>query len=75
MNVQRLRVIHIVNPLGFDLGNPTFSWEVTEALGTHAEASRIVITSAGKEMADTGWANLDNACATIDGLAELAKRA
>ncbi|MEE0026715.1 MAG: hypothetical protein U0J70_03920, partial [Atopobiaceae bacterium] len=70
MNIQRLRVNHIANPIGFDLGNPTFSWEVTGAFGTYAEASRIVVTSAGKDVADTGWADLDNACATIEGLAE-----
>ena len=70
MNIQRLRVNHIVNPLGFDLGDPTFSWEVTGALGTRAEASRIIVTSAGGVLADTGWADLDNACATVEGLAE-----
>lgn len=53
-----------------DLGDPTFFWEVTGALGTRAEASSIVVVSAGKEMADTGWTNLDNACVTVDGLAE-----
>ena len=53
-----------------DLGDPTFFWEVTGALGTRAEASNIVVASAGKEMADTGWTNLDNACVTVDGLVE-----
>ena len=65
MNVTHLAVNHIANPLGFDLGaKPTFSWQVEDAAGTRAVASRVVVTRDGANVADTGWATLDaKACA------------
>ncbi len=68
MKIERLRTNHMTNPLGYALGNPTFTWEVTEATGTTAIASRIVVTCAGETVADTGWRDLDSACAHVDGL-------
>ncbi len=65
MNITRMQVNHITNPLGFDLGeHPTFSWVVEDAAGTQAEASRVVVTCGEETVADTGWAHLDaQACA------------
>lgn len=45
MNITRMQVNHITNPLGFDLGGrPTFSWVVDGSAGRRAEASRVVVT-------------------------------
>ncbi len=65
MNITRLQVNHLTNPLGFDLGEaPTFTWVVQDAVGKAAEASRVVVTRDGMVVADTGWADLDaKACA------------
>lgn len=67
MNIARMQVNHITNPLGFDLGTrPTFSWVVEDAAGTCAEASRVVIACDGAVVADTGWAELDAKACTLD---------
>ncbi len=67
MNITRMQVNHIVNPLGFDLGErPTFSWVVEDAKGTRSEASRVVVTRGDKVVADTGWAGLDAKACAID---------
>lgn len=71
MRIERQRVNHLANPLGFDLGNPCFSWEVVDAEGTKAESARIVVSANGQQVADTGWAELDSAAAKIEGLAGL----
>lgn len=71
MRIERLRVNHIVNPLGFDLGDPRFSWEVVDAKGAAAEASRIVVSTGGQQIVDTGWDRLDSAAARIGGLASM----
>lgn len=66
MRITRPHVNHMDNPLGFDLGaKPTFSWLVEDAKGTHATSSRIVVTSCGKVVADTGWADLDAKACTV----------
>ncbi|MBQ1841265.1 MAG: family 78 glycoside hydrolase catalytic domain, partial [Atopobiaceae bacterium] len=67
MNITRMQVNHIVNPLGFDLGKrPTFSWVVEDAKGTRPEASCVVVTRGDKVVADTGWAGLDAKACAID---------
>lgn len=67
MRISRMQVNHITNPLGFDFGKqPTFSWVVEDATGKHAEASRVVVTCAGKELVDTGWADLDAKACALD---------
>lgn len=71
MRIERLRINHLVNPLGFDLGEPRFSWEVLDAEGTFAEASRIEVFVGGELVGDTGWAALDSASASVEGLAAL----
>ena len=71
MNITRCQVMHITNPLGFDLGAaPTFTWTVEDAEGTQASAARIVVSHDGETVADTGWAQLSGIAATVDGLAE-----
>lgn len=70
MRVTRMQVNHITNPLGFDLGEPTFTWVVEDAAGTRAEALRIVVGAKGETVADTGWAELDSKAAQVAGLAD-----
>jgi len=67
MRITRMQVNHVTNPLGFDLGHrPTFGWVVEEASGSHAEASRVVVTCGDKTVADTGWADLDAKACALD---------
>ncbi|MEE1159960.1 MAG: alpha-L-rhamnosidase N-terminal domain-containing protein, partial [Atopobiaceae bacterium] len=67
MNITRMQVNHIVNPLGFDLGEkPTFSGVVDGAKGTRPEASRVVVTRGDEVVADTSWTDLDAKACAID---------
>ena len=67
MNIARLEVNHIENPLGFDLGKkPTFTWVVEDAEGKRAESSRVVVTRDGETVVDTGWADLDSKACALD---------
>lgn len=70
MRITNLRVNHIQDPIGFDLGRtPTFSWLVEGSRGTRAAASRIEVTCGGRTVADTGWAKLPSVAARVEGLA------
>lgn len=60
MRIAACTVNHIVNPLGFCLGDPTFAWTVEEATGSRAQASRLVVSDGGQVVADTGWTDLDS---------------
>ena len=67
MNITRMQVNHITDPLGFDLGErPTFTWVVEDAAGTRAEASRVVVTQDGETVVDTGWTDLDAKACALD---------
>lgn len=41
MRIERLKVNHLVNPLGYDLAFPTISYVVTEAKGTHQVLAQV----------------------------------
>ena len=69
MRITNCCVNHIENPLGFGLGDPTFTWAVEDAIGKMAAASRIVVTCSGATVADTGWADLDAKATQAEGLA------
>ena len=43
MVIGRLKVNHMVNPMGYDIDEPFFSWVVLEAEGKKQEKARIVI--------------------------------
>ncbi len=60
MQIVHLRTNHLCNPLGYRLSHVVFSWVVKDAQGTKATESRIVVTSDGATVADTGWAQLDS---------------
>lgn len=66
MNITNLRVNHLHNPLGFTYYNTMFSWGVEASAGTMAKSSRIVVTSKGTTVADTGWAQLDSLATNLD---------
>ena len=63
----------MTDPLGYFLGVPRFSWQVTEAEGKKQTAARIVITAdeAGTRMlADTGMKEVFSVDMTIGELLE-----
>lgn len=43
MRVTHLRVNHLENPLGYDLGVPSFSWQVTDTFSKRQAAARLWI--------------------------------
>lgn len=73
MKITGCQVNHFNNPLGFRIdGTPVFHWIVSDAAGTRATLSRIVIsredTASGErtEVADTGWTELDSLAASVN---------
>lgn len=42
MRVTHLRVNHLENPLGYDLGVPSFSWQVTDTFSKRQGGSAAV---------------------------------
>ncbi|MBP3892748.1 MAG: alpha-L-rhamnosidase N-terminal domain-containing protein, partial [Atopobiaceae bacterium] len=65
MKITRMRINHLKNPLGFRLSNTMFSWVVEESRGRRAVASRIVVSSGGATVIDTGWEQLDSLAANV----------
>ena len=43
MNVFHLRVNHLKNPLGYDLGIPYFSWKTESDLSQKQAAAQLII--------------------------------
>jgi alpha-L-rhamnosidase len=52
MKITNLRVNHMDNPLGFLIGEPTFSWITSDSTGTYQEAAQLQIAF------DEGFCNL-----------------
>lgn len=44
MNIKHLKTNHLVNPLGFDLANPTISYVVTDAAGKHQVSAQVQVS-------------------------------
>ena len=65
MKITRMRINHLQDPLGFRLSNTMFSWVVEESAGKVATQSRIVVTSQGATVIDTGWEQLDSLAANV----------
>ena len=65
MRIEACKINHLINPLGFALPNPTFSWIVCDAQGKQPQCARIIVKCAEAVVADTGWAQLDSLCARI----------
>lgn len=66
MRIENCRINHLVNPIGFELEKPVFSWVVTGSSGTRAEASRIVVKKGEEIIADTGWAQLSSLAVPLE---------
>ena len=64
MKVVSLRVNHLESPLGYELGNPTFSW-IAEGAEENTE-SRLQVWDEESLRADTGWGKLDRLCTRVD---------
>ena len=63
MKITQCKVNHMENPTGYQYRHLTFSW-IADCRGSLE--SRIVISSAGQVVKDTGWAKLDMAATTLD---------
>lgn len=63
MKITQCKVNHMENPIGYQYRHLTFSW-IADCRGSLE--SRIVISSAGQVVKDTGWAKLDMAATTLD---------
>ena len=58
MQVYDCKVNHLVNPLGYWIEEPVFSWKVKEAAGKRQKAARILISmkeDLSEPVLDTGW--------------------
>jgi len=66
MKLTNCQVDHRVNPLGFAMTTPVFSWKVEDAAGSHQTAARIVVRCGGEIAADTGWAELDSLAQPVE---------
>ena len=65
MKITDCKVNQLNDPLGFDLGRPSFSWKVTGAAGRFQTAARLLIcTDAAMAcpVYDSGFAGLDSLC-------------
>lgn len=74
MNIVNVKVNHIVNPMGYRMDSPVFSWVVEGAdnLDPFNADYRIVISEDGSTVFDTGFAKLNPIATTLD--VELAPR-
>ncbi len=45
MRIQHLKINHLINPLGFELSNPTFSYVVSDTEGIRQEKARILVAA------------------------------
>ena len=66
MRIINCKVNHLSNPLGYELGEPVFSWVVESAEGAKAAAARIIIRRGEEIAADTGWTALNPLGTRVD---------
>ena len=59
MRIVNCKVNHLTNPVGYDLGEPVFSWIIEEAEGRKAAVSRLVIRRGSDIVGDTDWTELN----------------
>lgn len=58
MRITECKTNHLVNPLGYMMGKPVFSYVVSESRGKKQEAARIVVAAdegMDEVLLDTGW--------------------
>ena len=70
MKITNLKTNHIVNPVGFQMDRPVFSWQVTGAQGKRQKTARVRVAAdegMTRILADTGWdAALDSLAVPVD---------
>lgn len=70
MQVYDCKVNHLVNPLGYRIEEPVFSWKVKEAVGKRQQAARILVSmkeDLSEPVLDTGWReDLDSLGSRLD---------
>ena len=66
MTIINCKTNHLVDPLGYELGEVAFSWTVEGAAGQFQTAARIIVRRGGTVEADTGWADLDSLAAPVE---------
>ncbi len=66
MKITHCKVNHLVNPLGFHIERPVFSWQVEEASGSRQTEAKIIVKSDSLTVADTGWAQLSSLAAPVE---------
>ena len=63
MKITHCCVNHLLDPLGYSFGAPTFTWQVEEATGKQQAAARLIVAR-GRDLKDilldTGFAALDS---------------
>ncbi len=55
MKITNCKVNHLFNPLGFSMRETVFSFTVEASAGTRLTEARLIVTSQGEAVADTGW--------------------
>ncbi len=55
MKITNCQVNHLTDPLGFDMQETVFSFQVTQAAGTRLVEARLIVTARGTAVADSGW--------------------
>ena len=70
MQIVQLKANHMKNPIGFQMNQPVFSWQVVEAEGQFQKAARIQVAG-NQEMTnillDTGWRrDLDSLASPVE---------
>ena len=69
MKITQCKVNHLVNPLGYQMGKPVFSWIVENAKSKKQSAARLrVWQDEGKNtcLYDSGWGNLNSLAAEAE---------
>ncbi len=66
MKIKNMQVNHLVNPLGYALDCPDFSWNYEGSAEERVEASRIVVYRNGEAVADTGDTTLEYLGTTLN---------
>lgn len=66
MRITSCRVNHLINPLGYMMRKPVFSWVVSDAAGKKQAAARIIIKRGESVVVDTGWDDLNSLAAPVN---------
>lgn len=65
MKITQCKVNHLINPLGYHMTMPVFSWCVCETDAKTQSAARIRVFREDEIVVDTEWANLDSIATKI----------